>query len=421
MNAAPLNDKLQAHPALPWLLILLGLFAFYGGTLSSGLTYDDVLLVKDYSPAELARAFSSPWSERFYRPLVNVVFAAEHAALGSMHWAYHLNNLLLLSAILFIFYRILLALGQRPLIALSSAVVWMFLPGNAVLASWISTRTDTLCILFFLLTVLLFLRRLHGLHHWSYASSLLCAAAAYLTKESAVTLPLVLLAIQFFFDGRIEWKRYLLLAPHFLLLAAYLLVRWWVLGSHTLGARGFSQAEAVARHSWAGLAGLCTRYIEALVSVFFPLFLMPSVLTALLVLSALALFFYRRPAGLLRYRFLILMAAWLAITALPNVFDASPRLLGLPTLGGAAFMLGWVESGLTTAHGGRNRLVLASLVYLFAMAEINGMVQNCFTPTVYASTLQYDLKDRRRWPFSDLKNLRHQIRERVLLLLQDQP
>ena len=89
-------------------------------------------------------------------------------------------------------------------------------------------------------------------------------------------------------------------------------------------------------------------------------------------------------------------------------------------MGSACLLIHLLSSCKKAGQICRFALALAAMAYLFAMLEINGMVQNCFTQTVYESTLKYEARDRRRWPFSDLKNLRYEIRQRVLQYL-DRP
>lgn len=420
MSASLYKNYTTEKSFLPWLIFLLGLLSLYGGTLSFGLTYDDLLLVRHYSCEELLKNFTSPWSERFYRPLVNFVFAAEYLLFASHTGLYHLVNLLIVSAILLLFYRTMVRLFNTPVIALISGLLWMILPGNAVICSWISTRTDSVCLLFYLFAVYAFLRAIDGenINRTFYFGSLFFAACAYLSKESAVTLPLLLAAMMFFTRLRQRRARSILLAPHFVLLAGYFLLRWLVLGAKTVGERGFSQSALVAERPMVGLAGLASRFIEALVSCVYPIFLMPSMVTALLLLLALGMFFFLSQRTINKKSIFHFMLIWMFITAMPNVFDASPRLLWLPTLGSAylltALFIGLVEN--RPAH--KMKLCLIAFVYLFIMLEINGMVQNCFTKTVYEATLNYDIKDRRRWPFSDLKNVRYHIREKILNYLE---
>jgi len=121
--------------------------------------------------------------------------------------------------------------------------------------------------------------------------------------------------------------------------------------------------------------------------------------------------------GLLRRGGLILMA-FTAIAALPNMLDASPRLLGVPTLAVAAMTVLAVQRLLHWAPRLRPQIIILAALLLLSWLHINGEVQACFTQPVYRSTLQYDINDRRRWPFSDLHNLRYQMRETILKMVQ---
>ncbi len=413
------ENRLAKHPFVPWLLFLLGLLAFYGGTLSFGFTYDDHLLVRSYAWEELIGKFSQPWGDRFYRPLINFVFAGEFALFSHHAWLYHSMNLLLISAALFVFFRILLHLQLSPFIAFLSGLLWGFLPGNAVLCSWISTRTDSVCLIFYLLALLFFLRtaKAKEMKLVDFILSLIFSALAYLSKENAVTLPLLMTAY-WFTRARRQKQLWPLLILHYVLLFSYLLLRWHAFGTGLIGTRGLSQESFIAQNFLLSAAGMIARYIEALISCFYPLFLMPNILTASLLLITVMVFFYWSLYLKSFDRKDLLWISWLFITALPNSFDASPRLLWLPTLAAVVLLVNWTWRWLSASKSHLGIGIVVVSIYLLGMAEINGMVQNCFTQPVYQSTLQYQANDRRRWPFSDLGQMRYKMREKLLQFLQ---
>jgi len=167
---------------------------------------------------------------------------------------------------------------------------------------------------------------------------------------------------------------------------------------------------------------MAIRYGEALLSTLYPLFLMPSWLTALLMLLALGLlagmFWKRRTLLVPLGRGGLLLLVFTAIGALPNMLDASPRLLGVPTLTVAAMAVLAIGRLLRKAPHLRPQVIILASLLLLSWLHINGEVQACFTQPVYRSTLQYDINDRRRWPFSDLHNLRYQMRETILRMVQ---
>ena len=415
---------LEGRGGREWWLGALMVAALYGGTLSFGLTYDDLLLIKTWPLAELMSKWHQPWSERFYRPLINFFFTGEHLLFGGAGWGYHLINLLLATLIIGLYQRILRAFGVRTLPALFCALLWLALPGNAAIITWISAQIDLFALVFMLASF--HLVQSAAVQRRGRAGrvglSLFMAALAYGSKEISVTLPLLIAAWLLIMRPLPRRPALGLLLPHLALGAVYMIWRALVLGARTVGERGFSENPWVAARPLAGIAGMVIRYGEALLSTLYPLFLMPSWLTAVLMLVALGLLtsmIWKRRVrlGLLRRGGLMLMA-FTAIAALPNMLDASPRLLGVPTLAVAAMTVLAVQRLLHWAPRLRPQIIILAALLLLSWLHINGEVQACFTQPVYRSTLQYDINDRRRWPFSDLHNLRYQMRETILKMVQ---
>jgi hypothetical protein len=406
-----------------WLLSALCIAALYGGTLSFGLTYDDLLLIKTWPLAELMAKWHEPWSERFYRPLINFIFTGEHLLFGRAAWGYHLVNLVLAACIAGFHQLILRALHVRALPAFFSSLLWLALPGNGIIITWISAQIDLFALVFMLASFWLVITAAGSPRRSGrILLSLILAALAYSCKEIAVTLPLLIAAwliISRPLPRRQAWQ---LALPHFLLWGGYFVWRAIVLGARTVGERGFSENPWVAAHPVAGVAGMIARYCEAMVSTLYPVFLLPSWLTALLLLSLLIalaarVWQNRRDFSLFRRESLLLLI-FAAIAALPNMLDASPRLLGAPTLAVSTMVILALEQLLRSLPHQRPQLIILAALMVLSYLHINGQVQACFTQTVYQSTLQYEINDRRRWPFSDLHNVRYQIRETVLRMVQ---
>jgi hypothetical protein len=407
-----------------WWTSALLIAALYGGTITFGLTYDDLLLIKSWPLHELMSKWTEPWSERFYRPLINFFFTGEHLLFGAATWGYHLVNLLLATVIVSLYQLILRAFKVKPVPALLCALLWMALPGNGAIITWISAQIDLFALVFMLAAFRLFMRAVEarGRRAGYLAFSLIMAGLAYCCKEISVTLPLLIAAWLIIMKPLPRRQALVLTLPHFILWLGYFIWRALLLGARTVGERGFSENAWVAARPLAGLAGMAGRYVEALISTLYPVFLMPSWLTALLMLaliSLLASMVWKKHSALRVFgRETLLLLVFAAIAALPNMLDASPRLLGVPTLAAAAILVLALARLLAVLPRRRPQLVLLAALLLFSYLHINGQVQACFTQPVYLSTLQYDVNDRRRWPFSDLHNVRYQIRETLLRIVQ---
>lgn len=417
-----LDVELDRSGSRRWGLTALLVAALYGGTLAYGLTYDDLLLIRTWPLAGLLAGWHEPWSERFYRPLINYFFSGEHLLFGASAWGYHLVNLVLAVAIAGLYQEILRGFRVRSTPALLCALLWLALPGNGAIITWVSAQIDLFALIFMLASFRLVQRAAAAEAGGSGAIllSLCMATLAYACKEIAVTLPLLIAAWLILLRPLPRRRALQIALPHFTLWVGYFIWRAVVLGARTVGERGFSEQPWVAARPLAGLAGMAVRYLEALVSTVYPLFLMPSWLTAILLLTLLLLLLRWSRRGGVRCsgRKGVLLPAFALLAALPNLLDASPRLLGVPTLATAAMtVLAW--TGLfDRLKPRRPQLLLLASLLLLCYVHINGQVQACFTQPVYQSTLQYDVNDRRRWPFSDLHNVRYQLRETLLKMVQ---
>ena len=140
-------------------------------------------------------------------PFVLTTFWAEHAVWGLAPMPYHIVNVLFHGASALILWRVLRAL-QLPGAWLGAAL-WALHPVQVESVAWITERKNTESGLFYLLSILFFLRWLRATgdnskQTWSYSLTLLFAALAMASKSSTVILPLVLCLCAWWTEGR--WR-----------------------------------------------------------------------------------------------------------------------------------------------------------------------------------------------------------------------
>lgn len=169
----------------------------------------------------------------FYRPLVSLTFAADRRLGGGRPAAYHVTNVLLhalAAGLVFLLCRELAPGGSRR-VRYAAAALFLVLPVHTDTVYWVAARTDSLCAVFFFLSLLSFVRFVARPAAGTLAVSLLGLAGALLSKEMAWTLPglfvLVVLLRGAWRDRRVLGA----LAAAGVLYAAYFAVRWAVLGS----------------------------------------------------------------------------------------------------------------------------------------------------------------------------------------------
>lgn len=138
---------------------------------------------------------SRPWSAlaidasgTFYRPVVTLSFAADHAVYGLNALGYGVTNLLLLVACASVIALLLRELGVSGVASVGAAVVWTMNPhGVSMALLWLSGRTSLLMTLCACGATLLILRR----HLAAGLAVLLCAM---LSKEDALAVPFIVMA-----------------------------------------------------------------------------------------------------------------------------------------------------------------------------------------------------------------------------------
>jgi tetratricopeptide (TPR) repeat protein len=177
-----------------------------GGALAAGFVWDDKPLIVDNPSIRRADGvphllLSSFWDtgdkhdrfRAFFRPLVSLSFAIDHALWGLRPFGFHLTNLLLHFGCTWLVYRIAVAEGLGALAALAGAALFAAHPVHVESVAWICGRTDVLCTLFALGSFLLYRRaRTSGRRVAFRAGSVSLFLAALFAKEMAATLPLLI-------------------------------------------------------------------------------------------------------------------------------------------------------------------------------------------------------------------------------------
>ncbi len=226
------------------LLVLLTCLAYFPA-LGGGFIWDDVLYV---TKADLIKAPNGLYRFWFtsdpvdYYPVSNSSLWVEWRLWGMNPAGYHVTNLILHIASALLLWRILWTLSVAG--GYLAALIFAVHPVEVEAVAWISQRKDVLATLFFLMSVLWYLRdeeargtgendinarkgtektrNRHVLGGWYWLSAL-AFVLAMLSKGSAAILPVVLL-------GFILWRRkarlgdLLRLAPFFLIAAALTVV-----------------------------------------------------------------------------------------------------------------------------------------------------------------------------------------------------
>lgn len=179
-----------------------------------------------------------------YRPIEVLSHKIDNFFFGSENtFVRHLLNLFIHTINIIIIYLLSFSLTQRRVISLISSLIFSlhFIHSYSLTpVSWITGRVDPLLTVFYLTSLLLFIKFLTSKVKLLYFISILSFLIALLTKEMAVTLPLIILLfnIQFYlpkselsnfnlskFYNNVKYS-----IPYFIVLMFYLIVRLKILG-----------------------------------------------------------------------------------------------------------------------------------------------------------------------------------------------
>ena len=201
-------DRFSRRDALAALALgLLAGVCYLPAMLWGGLIWDDHIWSQSRAVLEWS-GLSTIWSwpsriyqEAHYWPLTYTTFWLEHKIWGLAPAGYHVVNVLLHLLNSLLVWRLLLRLAVPG--AWVVAAVFAAHPLHVESVAWIIERKDVLSGLFYLTAVLVWLRFLEQPRPWRYGLALLLFAAGLLSKSIVVTLPVALLIVQWWKDGRI--------------------------------------------------------------------------------------------------------------------------------------------------------------------------------------------------------------------------
>jgi protein O-mannosyl-transferase len=154
---------------------------------------------------DIAKIFTTFYKGN-YHPLTTIVYALEYKLVHDSPVLYHLINLLfhLVNVVLvFLFVKRLL---KNPEIAFITAIFFGIHPMHVESVAWVSELKDVMYAFFFMLSVLFYMKFYEAKEKTAryYLISLILFILSCLSKSAAVTLPAVLVLIDFYKDKK--WK-----------------------------------------------------------------------------------------------------------------------------------------------------------------------------------------------------------------------
>jgi tetratricopeptide (TPR) repeat protein len=244
--------------APPWsatagaVLIAAAVFMAYLPSINGGFIWDDHDLITNNN---LIKASDGPlliWCSTEpidYWPVTNTTFWIEWRLWGMHPTGYHLTNLILHIAESVLIWIILRKLSMPG--AFLAAMIFALHPVNVESVAWIAQRKNLMAMLFFLISILLYLKGIQGatsrrpegtwretasgfLHPSSFIPhpsgffwlSLAAFTLAMLSKGSVAVLPILLLGIVWW-QRPLTWRDMVWSAPFFLVALVFTAVNMW--------------------------------------------------------------------------------------------------------------------------------------------------------------------------------------------------
>ena len=209
----------------PWvpegLLCLAALLVFGASVFNDFVFFDDdkaILYNQTLQNPSLGKFFSGQ-NLGMYAPMTWIAYWVGQGLSGKEAWGYHLLGLLLHGFNSVLVFGILKRLTGLLWPAFAAALLFAVHPIQAEAVCWAAALSTVLFSTFFLLSVTAYIRATTSptpSYGW-LALSLLSFLAACLAKSAAVTLPLVLVAVDFYLNKKLDGKFWLSKIPYLIL------------------------------------------------------------------------------------------------------------------------------------------------------------------------------------------------------------
>lgn len=201
------------------LLIIIVFFTFYPSLFAGFVYFDDqcyVLdntIIKEFSMKSIARIFNifdsqdrqrNSFISNIYIPLVHISFGIEQYFFNVSTRIFHFTNLLLHILNCLLVYWLFFCITRRLAVSFATAVLFGIHPLHVESVAWIAERKDLLYSFFFLFSIVLYIyyRRTNNIIFYLFSNVVF--AFSLLSKPMAISLPFVLLLLDYLNGRRID-------------------------------------------------------------------------------------------------------------------------------------------------------------------------------------------------------------------------
>ena len=161
-----------------------------------------------------------------YTPLTSLFFAIEYFFAHDQPFLYHLDNVLLHLAVTVLIFVFAQRLGLNVLAAFLAALLFGIHPVHVESVAWVSERKDVLYSLFYMLAILQYWQYVEQRKRADYWGSIIFCFLSMLAKPMALSLPLILLLIDWMKGRTIDKKIFFEKLPHVLIIIPIALITY---------------------------------------------------------------------------------------------------------------------------------------------------------------------------------------------------
>jgi tetratricopeptide (TPR) repeat protein len=204
------SSREKKRDCLMILLVLIVTAIVFSGSLTLDWTnWDDDLLIYEnplVKEGTLKDIFTKPADYNTYNPLVIVSFALEWKVVKDKPFLYHLDNLLLhllCTLLVLLFFR---GMGLSIWWSGFAALLFGIHPLRVESVAWVTERKDLLYGLFYLAALLTYIRYIVSGKNIQLLLVFTFFVFSLFSKAQAVTLPLVMVLLDWYFKRKISWK-----------------------------------------------------------------------------------------------------------------------------------------------------------------------------------------------------------------------
>ncbi len=203
-NRPPNRDPDRSTHPIFWAVVaaLCALLCFANAVPNDFTNWDDPLyvvendLIRSLSVGSVREIFST-FLVGNYHPLTVLSLAVDYAFYGLNPSGYHLTNILLHTCNVVAVFIFIQMLAGSTAVSFITAVMFGIHPLHVESVTWVSERKDLLYTLFYLCAMCVYLSYIRAGTWTRYAMSLVFFVLSLLSKGQAVTLPVVLLLIDY--------------------------------------------------------------------------------------------------------------------------------------------------------------------------------------------------------------------------------